>query len=519
MEDQPEDAAAAPGKAARRPRLRFLNSIVFHILGWSLVALLVPIGIWLLLSDALTARVEQSQAENLLCAQIQDVRASIVSQLGSKSAALDVGAVNRVLAQPTNSVGVNALWALNVGPLVGPKRFAGMGPPDGPVMKRLQAVPDKPQGTRYIDQFVDHGRRFVACSEIYDLTLPGFERYRKGIYVIAWPSEQLARLSSGLRGSTSQLGRYSRITLIYLGIAGLTMAAVLVTFIYGLLRELKRDFDAVLKGRADRLMTDRYPIELERAVTLFNDIIQDNERALKNTRRLVANVAHDLNNKLQVFSTAVNAPELDRTVLQAHIAQIKSQVERYRQLAISSRAESQVRWQRFDLVSFGQELLQLQAFDATNTQVLYRLIVEGQVLLRIVGKTQEIDPGHDGAWPRIMVRAHPGDLEIMLNNLLSNASKYGGGQVDLSLGVSGVFAMMDVDDDGLGIAEADRERVFEAGTMLNPDQRLPGTGYGLDIVKRMAQDSQGDVVVMPAPIGGARFRLTLPILAGEDGKH
>jgi len=35
----------------------------------------------------------------------------------------------------------------------------------------------------------------------------------------------------------------------------------------------------------------------------------------------------------------------------------------------------------------------------------------------------------------------------------------------------------------------------------------------------MAQDSQGDVVVMPAPIGGARFRLTLPILAGEDGKH
>lgn len=509
---------AAPARPRRR-RFALPNSIIVHILGWSLVALVVPFAIWLSLADQLTGVMARKQAEKLLCAQIQDVRASIVSRLRTRPLALDVDAVNRVLAQPTNAIIANARWALNVGPLVGPalnnQLFIGFGPEDGPVMQRLRNVPDMPERTRYLDPFVDKGRRFIACSEIYDLTLPGFESHHKGLYAVAWPAEQFERLAFALQGSASLIDGFHKVILAYLAIVALTIAAVLGTYLYGLLRGLNADFDAVRRGRVDHLTAERYPVELRKAVVLFNEIIEDNEIALKNTRRIVAHVAHDVNNKLQAFTAGINAPAPDRSVLLRHVAAIKSQIDRYRQIAISSQAEHQVRRRHFDLVDFAHQLLELQGFDATNRHVLYRLIVDGDCLERIVGTRVEHQRDPERDWPRIMVHAQTGDLEIMLNNLLSNASRYGGGQVDLSLATDGACAVIDVDDDGLGVPETDRARVFEAGVMLNPDQRLPGTGYGLDIVKAMAVHSQGEVTILDAPIGGARFRLTLPILDGD----
>jgi len=503
-------------KLGRRTlRLGRLNSIIVPILGWSLIAALVPLATWFALSDTISSLLARGQAEKLLCTQIQDVRASIVSQLGAKSPALDVAAVNRVLAKPTNQVAADARWALNVGPLSAPKGYAGFGPADGPVMQRLRAVPEHaPEGQRFLDEYVDNGRSFIACSEIYDLTLPGFRSHRKGIYVVAWPTQQFENLNNWLKGSASPLRTFNSIIILYVTIVAVTVAAVLVTFFYGFTREFRADFEAVHRGRVDRLVPDRYPVELQGAVTLFNEIIEDNEIALKNTRRLVAHVAHDVNNKLQAFTSGINAPELDRKTLLRHVAGIKSQVDRYRQIAISSHAESQARRKNFDLVDFAHQLLELQGFDATNRDVLYRLIVGEQVLQRIVGTRLEVDQESAG-WPRIMVRAQPGDLEIMLNNLLSNASRYGGGQVDLTLDTSDGDVVIDVDDDGLGIPPTDRARVFDAGVMLNPDQRLPGTGYGLDIVKVMAGNGQGSVTILDAPLGGARFRLMLPILDGK----
>jgi len=513
---KPAPAAGSPS-GRRKSRLGRFNSILVPIIGWSLVALIVPLGIWFALTDTLSGLVARGQTEKLLCTQIQDVRASVRSQLSAKATLLDIAAVSRVLAKPTNQVSADARWALNVGPLSAPKAFTGFGPPDGPVMQRLRNVPQNvPEGQRYLDEFVDNGRSFVACSEIYESDLPGIRTGRKGIYVVAWPTPQFTNLNNWLKGSASPLRAFNVIILSFVALVAVTVAAVLVTFFYGFTRELQADFEAVHRGRADRLDADRYPIELQKAVTLFNEIIEDNETALKNTRRLVAHVAHDVNNKLQAFTTGINAPELDRKTLLLHVSGIKSQIDRYRQLAVSSHAESQVRRQSFDLVDFAQEMLELQGFDATNWHVLYRLIVDGRVLQRIVGTKRDGDPEADGTRPRIIVRAHPGDLEIMLNNLLSNASRYGGGQVDLTLGTSGRYAIIDVDDDGLGIPEADRTRVFEAGVMLNPDQRLPGTGYGLDIVKAMATNGQGDVMILDAPLGGARFRLTLPILDEEE---
>ena len=65
-----------------------------------------------------------------------------------------------------------------------------------------------------------------------------------------------------------------------------------------------------------------------------------------------------------------------------------------------------------------------------------------------------------------------------------------------------------MDDDGPGILQAQRESMFERGVQL--DERRPGAGLGLDIVRSLADTYGGSVQAQVSPLGGARLRLSLP---------
>jgi signal transduction histidine kinase len=108
--------------------------------------------------------------------------------------------------------------------------------------------------------------------------------------------------------------------------------------------------------------------------------------------------------------------------------------------------------------------------------------------------------------PRLLHRA--------LSNLVTNAQAYGHGRVRLSAAVDGGRVVIDVDDDGPGVPEADRDRVFEPFQRLDDGaERKRGFGLGLTIVRRIAELHGGTVGVTTSPLGGARFRFELPAAA------
>jgi signal transduction histidine kinase len=73
---------------------------------------------------------------------------------------------------------------------------------------------------------------------------------------------------------------------------------------------------------------------------------------------------------------------------------------------------------------------------------------------------------------------------------------------------------IDVDDDGPGIAPADRAAVLERGRRL--DERMPGSGLGLAIVDELARAHGGSIELdeAPSPLGGLRASLRLPAGVG-----
>jgi len=99
-------------------------------------------------------------------------------------------------------------------------------------------------------------------------------------------------------------------------------------------------------------------------------------------------------------------------------------------------------------------------------------------------------------------------LRELARNLLENAIRHARGTVSIASQRNGRSCEIVVDDDGDGIPETDRQRVFERFYQRTSDGS--GTGLGLAIVRWIARAHQGTVAVSAAPIGGARFVASIP---------
>ncbi|MFE4634620.1 sensor histidine kinase [Streptomyces sp. NPDC056773] len=111
----------------------------------------------------------------------------------------------------------------------------------------------------------------------------------------------------------------------------------------------------------------------------------------------------------------------------------------------------------------------------------------------------------------------PARLERALANLVDNALRYARTGVVVRASAEDGWALLEVTDDGPGIPEADRDRVFERFVRLDADRGRAGggTGLGLAIAREIARAHGGDVRALPAPAGGARLALRVPGRTGS----
>jgi signal transduction histidine kinase len=110
------------------------------------------------------------------------------------------------------------------------------------------------------------------------------------------------------------------------------------------------------------------------------------------------------------------------------------------------------------------------------------------------------------------VRGDLGLLRQVTRNLADNAARHARGRVVFSATQTASGAQLSIEDDGAGIAEADRDRVFERFVRLDEARARDagGSGLGLAIVREIVRAHGGDVRVDAGGLGGARFVVSLP---------
>ncbi|CAN5385783.1 sensor histidine kinase [soil metagenome] len=292
-------------------------------------------------------------------------------------------------------------------------------------------------------------------------------------------------------GIDSQIGtlRKTLIRSFALLALGLLLMATLQTF-YGLwpLRKLRHAIIAMRSGQAQRIEQDRLPEEVAPLVDELNGLLEHNEKQAEEARRHAGNLAHALKTPLTVVMNAATAQSADlaETVIR-EASTMRRQVDHHlaRARAVGRRGHSHSR---------AEAWLSLQAVE--------------RAVGRLYGHVR-IDMAGD---KHASVHVERQDLDEMLGNLIENAAKYGGGSVFVTVVRDAKFVEFQVEDDGNGIPEAERTRIFDRGVRL--DSGKPGTGLGLAIVRDVAEIYGGSVTADESEdLGGLLVRLRLPAVA------
>ncbi len=268
---------------------------------------------------------------------------------------------------------------------------------------------------------------------------------------------------------------------------GLIVMAALQS-IYGLwpLRSLKRAIVSMREGKSSRVDPQDLPDEVAPLVDELNGLLAHTETQAEEARRHAGNLAHALKTPLTVIMNAATAhsADLDETVIR-EATTMRRQVDHHlaRARAVGRRGSTQSRAEVWP---------SLQAVE----RAVGRLY--GHVTLDMAGDKTAV------------VRAERQDLDELLGNLIENAAKYGGSRVFVTVERVDGFIECQVEDDGRGIPEAEREKLFARGVRL--DTSKPGTGLGLAIVRDVAEIYGGSIRLEESEdLGGLLARLRLPV--------
>jgi signal transduction histidine kinase len=237
-----------------------------------------------------------------------------------------------------------------------------------------------------------------------------------------------------------------------------------------------------------RLSSDKVPDEIHPLVGAINAALQRLDDGIVRRQRFLADAAHELRTPIAVLQTRVEMlPDgAERTRLMLDLARLANLANQLLDLQRLEAAEPD--FKPVDLVALAAEV---------TSEIAPLAIAAGDVIA--------FDAGVD----KVMVQGDAAALARALTNLIQNAIVHGGAGVSITVGVDGDGSLR-VSDTGQGVAEADREVIFEPFHRVTPLDH--GAGLGLNLVKNIVTKHRGTISVTDAPGGGALFAIRLPVV-------
>jgi signal transduction histidine kinase len=346
------------------------------------------------------------------------------------------------------------------------------------------------------ERLVDTVRR--GNSAVQNTTIDGAAFVTVGVYIAEHDTGYFEAFPLDETESTLT----AILTALALGALGTLVLATLFGLATSrrLLRPLSQVADAaadIASGGLDTRLEPESDPDLDRLAGSFNDMADAVQDRIEREARFASDVSHELRSPITALTAAVE-------VLDARREEIPERTQQALDVVVD-----QVR--RFD--SMVIDLLELARLDAGATDLNVEEVTLVDLTQRIAARYGEPDV------PIVAARGTPTEVAIdkvrferILGNLLENARNHGGGamRIELQAAAAGRFRLA-VEDGGPGVAQGERERIFERFARGSAARHRIGTGLGLALVAEHSAAMGGTAWVQDRVGGGARFVVELPV--------
>ena len=236
--------------------------------------------------------------------------------------------------------------------------------------------------------------------------------------------------------------------------------------------------------------------ELEALAVSFNDTIDRLERGVVAQRNFTSDAAHELRSPLTGVRAVLEVGQLHPEQAAASVTTAIAQIDRAGRLV--------------------DDMLVLARRDGTRSPMARRATDLDDLASTALRDAAARYPAvtFDRRWvtpvQSVVASAH---ISRVLQNLLDNGATHARGTVRISLRAEPQDWVLSVDDDGPGVPQHERERIFERFARLDESRsrNTGGTGLGLAIVRELVAEHAGTVTVTDSDLGGASFVVRVPL--------
>jgi two-component system, OmpR family, sensor kinase len=291
------------------------------------------------------------------------------------------------------------------------------------------------------------------------------------------------------------------IALIGVGVVALLLGLAVAWLLAGSLakpmRHLASSARRVARGDLDARADVEGSTEQQEVATAFNDMTARLGRSLRAQREFVANASHQLRTPLTGLRLRLEAAaaKTDEPDVRDELAAAEHETERLARLLA-------------ELLTLAGERERPAPQPVDVGEVAAGAYERWRRPARRSGHLLTVEEGDP-----VEVRASIEDVAAMLDNLIENALRYlrAGGRVTIGWRADGKRVRIGVEDEGRGIDESERERVFERFYRGSASRgREEGTGLGLNVVEALAGRWGGEASLSNRAGGGARAEIVLP---------
>lgn len=271
------------------------------------------------------------------------------------------------------------------------------------------------------------------------------------------------------------------------------------------LHDVARAIEAYRRGDRGARAEEVGPLELREIASQFNRMAVALEEQRTAQMTFLGGVAHDLRNPLAALRLAVSTLARGGSFADSRACRTLEVLDR----------------QLTHLERMVGDFLDISRIEAGSLELRLELHDLRALVERAAAPFKHASARHPLALhlppEAVPVACDPLRVEQVVVNLVSNAIKYSpaGGPVAVSVARAGEEAVVSVRDEGVGVSDADRGRLFDPFFRAGLSREaIPGAGLGLYVVRKIAHAHDGRIEVDSAIGRGSTFRVVLPVATG-----